>query len=227
MSWSQNEKKEFIKVLSMSAEVYDKKLSPEAIGLYVRIMEKNTEYGEAIYAIERHLSTGSKEGTFFPKPADLMRLVGGDPNDRIEKAWHEVLESLARIGSYRSVSFRDKIVNAVVGDLGGWPVLGSKTEDEMKFVGNEFRRLYRSYMHIGKVKNVEYLPGTTECENRLSGYFPEKPILIGSEGPKLLQLEHKNNGSSAIKKMVSEIGCGVSGEELEADNVHKHNFVYR
>lgn len=125
--------------------------------------------------------TNPDTGQFCPKPADVVRMVGGTTRDAALMAWNKVQEAVSRAGAYRSVCFDDPIINRVLLDMGGWPEICAKQMDELPFVERNFCDRYRAYKtHGGAPGHPPYLVGLIEAENAQRGYESEPPLLIGN-----------------------------------------------
>lgn len=110
-------------------------------------------------------------GQFMPKPADIVKMLQGSTQDSALVAWTKLDQAVRRVGTYTSVAFDDPIIHRVIGDMGGWIMFGTKTEDEWPFLRNEFVNRYRGY----KMRNEtpEYLPvmiGIAGAENSKNGF---------------------------------------------------------
>lgn len=120
-------------------------------------------------------------GQFCPKPADVVRMVGGTTKDAALMAWNKVMEAVSRAGSYRSVCFDDPIINRCLLDMGGWPQLCGKQEDELPFVERNFCDRYRAYKTHGQAPgHPAYLVGLNEAMNAQNGFRSDPPMLIGN-----------------------------------------------
>lgn len=119
-------------------------------------------------------------GQFLPKPADVVRMIGGRTVDAAQQAWSKVDQAVRRIGTYTSVVFDDPLVHRVIADMGGWIPLGAKREDEWPFVAREFETRYRGYAMRGETPPYPArLVGISEHENALAGQPIADPVLIG------------------------------------------------
>jgi len=104
----------------------------------------------------------------LPRPAELRKLVGQQitPESKAIAAWSEATKAVSVHGPYKSVAFQDRIVNAVVRHLGGWPNFCSRlTESEEQWVRKDFMRVYQTYV-VGGVSHEALLPlaGLNEVE---------------------------------------------------------------
>jgi len=77
----------------------------------------------------RHLMNPDT-GQFLPKPADIVRMLGGRTLDRALMAWAKVDKAVRQIGTYESVVFDDALIHRVLHEMGGWVGMGQKTENE-------------------------------------------------------------------------------------------------
>jgi len=187
--WSTEEKKEFLEIITGLCDVYDKQLSKQGMRFYLQMLEEY-DFAAVKRALYRYLKNASGSGSFFPKPADIIALIEGDPADRAEEAWAEVLQALERIGTWKSIKFRDPIINAVIKELGGWMYLGEKTTQELEYLHHQFVKLYRHYAKMGKVPFVKHLVGRVEALNsdtQWKNYY--ELITFGSEPPKAITVE--------------------------------------
>lgn len=130
-------------------------------------------------AFSRHC-VNPDSGQFMPKPADVVKMLGGTTQDSALVAWTKVDKAVRGVGTGRSVVFDDPLIHRVLHDIGGWVKLGSKEEKDWDFVRNEFVTRYRGYKMRSEVP--EYAPvmvGTYEHENRKNGFPVDAPMLIG------------------------------------------------
>lgn len=131
----------------------------------------------------------------MPTPRDLRDLAGVMGADqRAIIAWNALKRAIREVGSYRSVTFDDPTINAVVRSLGGWPrVCLTDSEELDKWTSKEFQRLYRelSALQLGQ-DLTRHLPGVFESSGELTERAEPKRIAAGTgREPKVLQLEGK------------------------------------
>jgi len=130
-------------------------------------------------ALNRH-AINPDNGQFMPKPADIVKLLQGSTRDAALVAWSKVDKAVRQCGTYRSVVFDDPIIHRVIQDMGGWIMLGGKTEDEWPFVAKEFENRYRGYRARNEIPEYPAkLLGIAEAENSRYGFACEPPMLIG------------------------------------------------
>lgn len=109
-------------------------------------------------------------GQFIPKPADVVRELGGTSADASMLAFQRAMDGLRAVGTYETVLFDDPITNRVLVDLGGWAWLGRQQEKELPFIEKRFRDAYRAYRQRGmaNVAPVQRLPGIFEQSDALN-----------------------------------------------------------
>lgn len=162
--------------------------------------------------IRRALSlhcTNPDTGQFCPKPADVVRMVGGSTKDAALMAWAKVQEAVSRVGSYQSVCFDDPIINRVISEMCGWPGLCAKTMEELPFVEKNFCERYRAYRIRGNtVEHPGYLVGISEANNAQNGFKSPPPMLVGdSESAKRVLLS--GSETALIPVRIGEVTTGL------------------
>lgn len=131
-------------------------------------------------AFNRH-AVNPDNGQYMPKPADIVKLLQGTSTDGAMVAWSKVDKAIRQVGTYASVAFDDRIIHAVIQDMGGWVELGRKSEDEWKFVANEFRTRYQGYRTQGGAGDYpRVLVGIAQAQNSQHGFQSQPPVLIGA-----------------------------------------------
>ncbi len=168
-------------MLTALAEMYGKpKLSDFVVSLWCKAMQ-----GYSIEAIRAAFSAhvqNPDNGQFMPKPADIIRLIGGTNQDKAMIAWAKVDKAVRLIGTYADVVFDDPLIHAVVTDMGGWIALGQKNDDEWPFIAKEFETRYRSYAMRQETPLCQpVLTGIANAHNSRNGYQLSAPVLIGDE----------------------------------------------
>lgn len=188
-------------------DFYGKDLSSFALDVWWNALKQYD-----IDVIRRAMSmhcTNPDTGQFCPKPADVVRMVGGTTKDAALLAWVKVQEAVSRAGSYCSVCFDDPIINRVLLDMGGWPQHCAKRGDELPFVERNFCDRYRAYKtHGNSHGHPPYLVGLSEAQNVQSGHRSSPPVLIGNaeaarrvlvEGSKSPLLQISSSGPVMLK----------------------------
>lgn len=115
--------------------------------------------------VQRAVSRAMRECQFMPRPIELRRLAGQDtPEAAAMIAWGDVERAIG-LGPYKHVDFTDKLVNAVIRNMGGWPsFLGRLSDAESeKWARIEFLKCYGVFAQRGvDGESCEPLPGLSE-----------------------------------------------------------------
>lgn len=100
------------------------------------------------------------------------------PKDRPVAAWLAVRTAIVRVGGYASPNFADPVINAVIRDLGGWPVVCDTPTSELPWLEKRFREAYVAYSGVAlRPYQTARLVGITEIDNNAKGYRSE-PIHV-------------------------------------------------
>lgn len=175
------DRKEFLNIINKTAILYDAELKKEKIDIYWDIFKE--------YSLEEFkdaMNQAVRSCKFFPKPAEIIELMGGKLSiqDEATKEALLVINAMRQVGGHETVRFKDPVTNAVVlKGYGGWIKLcDSALEQDNKWFINEFVKIYRAYKNAG-VYSTSLLPGIIDSENAKLGHHIVKqiPILI-SEG---------------------------------------------
>lgn len=172
------DKHEFAALMAALGDYYGRELSDAVIGMYWQGLE-HYDIAAVREALNRHMHNPDT-GQFFPKIADISRMLAGTTQDAALVAWAKVDQAVRRIGTYADVVFDDPLVHRVLHDMGGWMGLGTKNEDEWPFVAKEFENRYRGYRI--RSERPEYPPvliGIAGAHNRKGNYALQPPMLIG------------------------------------------------
>lgn len=183
-----DDKKEFATYMSGVFSVYGKEVSTMLLRIWFEAL-RQYDLKAVKDALARHL-LNPDNGQFLPKPADVVKLIGGTTIDTALEAWSAVDNAVRTVGTYRSVAFQDSIIHKVIQDMGGWVALGNKKEDEWAFVAKEFQTRYRGIKTTGQpVDAPPQLTGIAAQQNSVAGIqYAEPPILIGKRNDSIRQI---------------------------------------
>jgi hypothetical protein len=172
-----SDKPKFLEVLAGVHDFYGKELSAFAGQVWWQAV---SGFGleQATKALSAHLMDPDR-GQFMPKPADLVRQLQGTHADRSLVAWGKVLETIRRVGAYKTVVFDDPAIHAAITDMGGWPAVCCTEVDELPFLQKRFCELHRVFAQRGQGEYPPALMGVFEAANRHNGQPVQPPILIG------------------------------------------------
>ncbi len=128
---------------------------------------KAYDYPALAQAFNRH-AVNPDNGQFAPKPADIVRMMGGTSGDAAMSAWSKVDRASRSIGQYESVIFDDALIHRVVEDMGGWvKVCSCPSEEDFIFVGKEFQNRYRGFaMRSERPEYPAGLIGLIQAKNK-------------------------------------------------------------
>ena len=171
-------KKEFATLFYGTGELYDKPVTKNLLQLYFNAL-KTFSIEQVQDGVGKH-ALDPKHGSFFPKPADIVRhLQTSDisTEEKAELAWAQVIGEIRRTGSYGTLKLDDKQAIAAVKALGSWQQLCSSTETEMTWKKKEFMNIYETY----EKTPLDMLP------NSMPGRFD--------------LIDHKNEQSESFKRI--------------------------
>lgn len=130
-------------------------------------------------ALSRHC-LNPDTGQFLPRPADVVKMLGGTSKDAAIVAWAKVDKAVRLIGSHQTVVFDDPLIHRAVEELGGWIWLGTQTDKEWPFVEKRFCDHYRVYKARSEIPSYPpKLYGITDTQNGARGFPEISPTLIG------------------------------------------------
>lgn len=168
----------FAELLGGVFELYGREASPFAMQVWWEAL-RPFDFSAIRMAFSRHVQNPDV-GQFPPKPADVLRMLGGTTQDKALQAWAKVDKAVRHVGTYQTVVFDDPLIHRVLHDMGGWVGLGMKTEDEWPFVQREFENRYRGFsMRSERPEYPRALIGISEAENSRNGKRSDPPRLIG------------------------------------------------
>jgi hypothetical protein len=122
----------------------------------------------SIETLRSAVARAIRECPHLPKPYDLRKLAGYSTSseDRAVAAWNDVQRALG-YGCYKTLDFQDKLCNAVIRNLGGWPTFCSRftDADSEKWVRQDFLRAYQSFAASGISEDLaKPVPGLSQAE---------------------------------------------------------------
>lgn len=146
-------------------------------------------------------ATDPERGQFAPKPADLVRVLGGTKTDRAMLAWGKAHSAMSSVGAYQDVVFDDPGIHAVIEDLGGWPKVCRTEIAELGYLQHRFCESYRAYVGRGTFEYPRRLSGARDPDEvyQKFGLQPPKPALVGTvDDCRLVFQGGKDGGKTAI-----------------------------
>lgn len=134
---------EFMGMWMSALEMYDRTPSTESAKMAFRVLQ-DLALADIRRAIGIHIAD-PKAGHYPIKPADVRRIVEGDPDAEAEHAWSRLLWAIEKIGPYKSVAFDDPILQGLAHEMGGWSKLNHMDEYDFKYLRHNFIRSYTGY----------------------------------------------------------------------------------
>jgi hypothetical protein len=183
-----------LEILTGLGEIYNKAISPAFVDIYWEALKDYTHEG-INRAVQLHIRNPDN-GQFFPKPADFMKYLVGNADDMALLAWTKVDKAVRQVGPYKSIVFDDKIIHAVINDMGGWIGFGNFDESEWPFKQNEFVKRYRGYDNKGITDYPRQLTGVVEAENVTKGHDRKDLVYFGDQ--EKAKIVHEHGGSGKI-----------------------------
>ena len=176
---------QFSQAMTATMELYGKpSLSEFSLSLWWGALECYT-LAEVLGGLSRHVQNPDS-GQFAPKPADVVRAIGGTTHDNSAMAWAKVDRAVRSIGGYEDVVFDDAYIHAAIEDMGGWVrVCTGHTDEGWPFVQREFENRYRGYATRRSLHDYpRLLVGIANAANNRNGLNPKHikpPRLVGDE----------------------------------------------
>lgn len=176
-----------------------------------------------IEALASAVRLAIRQSERMPRPRELRSLAGDMPNDaRAVQAWGVVSRSVGRFGAYASVNFDDPVINATIRNLGGWPLICTKTVEEFEtWLRKDFERIYASLARNGVTEEAaRYLVGHHETTNAAAGYRfePPKEITTGLPAHATSPLRRLSAPERLILSGPVERGISDDGEDDDTES---------
>lgn len=210
----ESDRKPFFELVANVYAFYRVDCTPFALGVWWEAC-KPFDFTAARDAMNRH-SVNPDNGQFLPKPADIVKLIGGGTQDGALIAWSKAERALRQVGTYETVAFDDPIIHAVISDMGGWIKFGQSTEDELPFIRKEFETRYRGYRLRGHIDHYPAkLIGITDATNQQSGFEEGVPKLIG-DPERAARVLHGGGEGNGLRVASDFIARKLLGNNQEA-----------
>ena len=172
------DRKPFRAMLEAVAALYARDLSADVMALYWSALQA-FDLAAVRAALDRHVKNPDA-GQFFPKPADLIRMLEGTTVDSAAQAWAKCERAMRSVGGHVDVVFDDATIHRVVEDMGGWPKLCMTLEADLPFRAKDFQTLYRGYALRREIpSHPPRLLGRFSTQNLQAGQPVQPPVLVG------------------------------------------------
>ena len=176
---NKNEIFEFGKLMTCTGELYGRAISKPLTKLYWQALLK-FDLTAIRQAFDAHVKN-TETGQYFPKPADLIRILEGSGDDKAMAAWAKVLKAIQSVGAYSSIVFDDVLIHATLEQMGGWIKLCRYNCHDLQFRANEFQKFYSAALRQTPEHYPNYFAGITEAANSSNGYKAPPPVLFGDK----------------------------------------------
>ena len=194
-----SDKRDFMSALEATYEIYhpNEKPSTAMLTMYFSALSHLT-LDDFKAGVNIHVRD-TDQGQFMPKPADILRGIQGNKGTQAEQAWTKVDKAIRCVGGNQTVVFDDRLIHAVIEDMGGWITLSSCDSKEYPFKHNEFVKRYSGFINKAPERIPPKLIGAEEMHNAGEGLtrFIPKPVLIGNQ-EEALQVLQNENGSGRV-----------------------------
>jgi hypothetical protein len=141
------DRQQFAVILKDVMAFYKQDVSSFALSVWWQACQ-NYDIEQVRKAMTAHAMDADR-GQFAPKPADIVRQLGGTATDRSLVAWGKVMGAMQSVGAYADVVFDDPAIHAVVEDLGGWPKLCRGETKDLSYLQHRFCETHRAYAGRG------------------------------------------------------------------------------
>lgn len=197
-----HDKPKFETLMNATASMYGRKPSDRTqLAMYFNALNRFS-FEDVQAGFNAHIQNPDN-GQFFPKPADVIRYMDGGSDTQAGNAWTKVDKSIRTVGPYQNVVFDDRIIHAVIADMGGWIQLCSTDDKEYPFTKNEFIKRYTGYRSRPPEDYPRLLGGIAQQANDMRNLQTiEAPVVIGDMDSARLTY---SGGSAGGKKMIHRI----------------------
>lgn len=161
------DKKRFQTAMVGAGETYSKQITKTLLDIYFESL-KSFSIDEVCEAFSRHLVCPD-HGTFFPKPADIARLINSNkptPEQMAELAWMHIEREISRIGAYGTLKMEDKQALAAVKNMGSWKDLCHMNVDKLPWAKKQFIENYMTFENTPAEMLPSHLPGIQDLHNQ-------------------------------------------------------------
>jgi len=204
---NEQDKHAFAELMILTSEMYERRDKPSKamMQMYFTALQRFS-IDDVRTGLNAHIQNPDS-GQFYPKPADIIRGIGGNSDTRALSAWSKVDKAIRCVGPYKTVVFDDPVIHAVLTDMGGWVTMCGATEQEYPFRRNEFEKRYRGFMLNPPKEHPRALIGIAQTHNEANDHDIETPTMIGNEERAALTYSTGSAGNGiAITSGVKRIG---------------------
>lgn len=176
------EKRRFATLITGLSDYYKSEVSRAVLGIYWEGL-KQYSYEAIEKACWAHTQLPDEAGRWMPRNSDIIKMIDGSTVDQAAQAWSKVDTAVRVRGTWDDLVFDDPLIHRVIADMGGWVLLGTKTEGdkgEWPFIAKEFQTRYRSFRIHGQMPEYpRVLTGIANAHNAAGSRPLLPPILVG------------------------------------------------
>lgn len=172
---------QFTQLLTDAMSFYRQPVTPFVLDVWWQACQR-FDLEQVAKALTTH-AMDPDHGHFSPKPADVVRQLGGTATDRAMLAWGKVLDAVGSVGAYTDVVFDDPAIHAVIDDLGGWPKVCRGETKDLSYLQHRFTEAHRAYSGRGQFEYPRSLRGDRAADEMFArrGLPPPKPAVVGNK----------------------------------------------
>lgn len=227
------DKNQFKTLMLGAGEVYGKEINKPLLQTYFAALS-TFEMEEVSAAMTAHL-VDPDQGTFFPKPADLVRQIKGTSRDqkrsiesRAELAWNQIYHHITVKGPYKQLKLDDLQALAAVKAIGGMSVLSTADNEKMTWLKKEFISNYDTYENTPLEQLPSSLPGLVELQQHkidqkqglnsvlsIANEMIEKEKIVEPEKP---TREQSLTNAQAIR---AELGMSITPDDKKKKRIEE------
>lgn len=176
-----NQFQEFRELLANALSFYRQDVTPFMLDVWWQACQ-GFDLEQVRKALTAHAMDPDR-GQFAPKPADIVRQLGGTATDRALMAWGKVMSAIQSVGAYTDVVFDDPAIHAAIEDLGGWPKVCRGDVKDLSYLQHRFTEAHRAYSGRGSFDYPRRLSGDRSPDSVYAkrGLPPPKPAVVGDK----------------------------------------------
>lgn len=165
------DKKTFAELMVCNGEIYNKEVSKTLMQTYFTTL-KDYSVDEIKNGLAKH-AVDPKHGSFFPKPADIVRHLQTNKlstEQKAELAWAQITQCLRVNGSYGGLKIEDKQAIAALKSFTTWKDFCMMDITKQTWAKKEFISMYSTYENTPVEMLPNSLPGLVELHNHKAKY---------------------------------------------------------
>jgi len=194
----ESDRADFSLAVGAMLETFGQEATKELIrGYWIGLSD--LELNSVQFAVARAI----RECDRLAKPVELRRLAGEATDDQAATiAWDDALRAVPK-GAYKHIDFENKLINAVIRNLGGWPnfVARFSSADDEKWIRQEFIRAYKNFSSGVSLEACAPLPGLSQVVHRGNGLEPPVPHFVQCKSVQKVAGFIGSNSSQLLKRI--------------------------